>query len=141
VDLTEWSRFVEERLDRPPLIRCRGKRPVDLGWTTGPWDEPDEWRQRLDGWAGNVAVLTGRGLLVLDVDLYKDGSEGSFEALLDTTRLQLETVTVLTPHGGRHYYYRYDPKVRVPSVPLDMFGYPGIDCKADGGCVLIPKDC
>jgi hypothetical protein len=137
-DLVEWSRYIEQRLERPPLICCIGKKPVDTGWTTGPWDQPDEWRARLAGWTGNVAMLTGRGLLVLDVDLHKPQAEGAFEALVATTKLNLETITVITPRGGRHYYFKYDPRVRVPSVALDMFGYPGIDCKADGGCVLLP---
>jgi hypothetical protein len=137
--MVEWSRFLEERLDRPPLIRCRDKVPLDTGWTTGPWDDPDTWRARLEGWAGQVGMLTGRGLLVVDVDAYKPGAEESFEALLADTELALDTVVVLTPRGGRHYWYSYDPAVRVGSGPLEPFGYPGVDVKADGGFVAIPR--
>jgi len=137
-DVTAWSLFIEEALRRPPLIRCRGKTPLDTDWPSGPWGQPDEWRRRLVGWTGNVGMLTGRGLLVIDVDSHKPAAEGSFDALIANTRLSLETVTVLTPRGGRHHYYRYDPAVRVPSGPLEPFGYPGLDVKADGGFVLVP---
>jgi hypothetical protein len=142
MNMVEWSRFLEERLGRPPLIRWHyvedDKRPLDKDWTTGPWDDPDEWRSRLTGWTGQVGMVTGRGLLVIDVDAYKPGAEQSFEALLADTKLDLDTIVVLTPRGGRHYRFSYDPAVRVPSCRLDPFGYPGVDVRADGGFIAIP---
>jgi hypothetical protein len=141
--MVDWSRFFEERLDRPPLIRWQyvgtDKVPLDKGWTTGPWDDPDGWRARLEGWTGEVGMLTGRGLLVLDVDAYKPGAEQSFEALVADTKLDLGTVVVLSPRGGRHYWYSYDASVHVPSCELEPFGYPGVDVRADGGFIAIPR--
>jgi hypothetical protein len=145
MNAVEWSRYLEERLERPPLIRWRlvgdhQKKPLDEEWTTGPWDEPERWRARLDGWTGGLGMLTGHGLLVIDVDLYKPRAEQSFEALMAETQLSLDTVCVISARGGRHYYFRYDPDIRVPSCELEPFGFPDIDCRADGGFIAIPRD-
>ncbi len=135
----EWSLFLEERLIRPPLVRCRHKAAYDTGWSIGPWESPEPWREKLVGWDGQVGMLTGRGLLVVDVDLYKPGAQDSLDLLVDKG-LSLETVTAITPRGGRHLYYRYDPDVYryLPSRSLEPLGFPGVDVKCDGGMVIVP---
>lgn len=137
MDLTEWSRLVEVTLRRPPLICCNGKAPLHTDWPSGPWDDPDGWRARLVGHAQNVGMLTGRGVLAVDADLYKVGGEGALEALVDVTALDLGTVTAITGRGGRHLLYSYDPALHVPSIPLEPLGFPGIEVKADGGQVIV----
>jgi hypothetical protein len=137
MDLVAWSHSVEGWLRRPPLIRCNGKRPLDTEWTTGPWDDPDHWRALLEGHQGNVGCLTGRGVLVIDVDSYKVGAEDAFDALVSDTGLSTDTVVAITGGGGRQYWYSYDESLHVPSIPLEPLGYVGIDLKADGGQVVI----
>ncbi len=138
MNLVEWSLAVEAGLRRPPLIRCNGKAPLDRDWPTGPFDEPDKWRNRLVRHKGNVGMVCGRGLAVLDVDLYKPPAEGSLDALVAATKLDLATITGITGRGGRHYVYSYDPELSVPSIPLEPRGFPGIELKADGGMVIVP---
>ena len=67
------SRHLEQTLGVPPLIRLNGKAPLDTGWTTGPRRKPNEWRRRLADHTGNVGMVTGDGLVVVDVDLYHAG--------------------------------------------------------------------
>lgn len=137
MDLIEWSRLVEVTLRRPPLICCNGKAPLHGEWTVGPWDDPEGWRVRLHHHRQNVGMLTGRGLLVVDADVYKPGGEGALDALVDATDLDRATVTALSGGGGLHLLYSYDPAVYVGSVPLEPLGFPGIEIKADGGQIIV----
>jgi putative DNA primase/helicase len=85
--------------------------------------------------AQNLAVVTGDGLLVLDVDP-KNGGDGSLldlqfdQGVLPTTR------TVRTPSGGRHFYYRVPPDRHVPNSTSKLG--PGLDIRGDGGYVAAP---
>jgi putative DNA primase/helicase len=137
VDLVKWSLAVEAGLHRPPLIKVNGKAPLDRDWPTGPFDQPDEWRARLEHHQGNVGVVLGRGVCALDVDSYKAEADDSWDRLRTTAGLTTETVTAITGRGGRHYFYAYDQALLLPSVPLGPRGYPGIELKADGGMVVI----
>jgi hypothetical protein len=131
-DLVSVSRHLEQALGVPPLIRCNGKAPLDPGWTTGPRTDPDGWRDRLVGHEQNVGMLTGHGVVVIDVDLYHPDAEGSLDRLRELG-LSTETVTAITGGGGRHYLYSCDEPIR--SGPLA--GFPGIDIKAEGGQIIV----
>jgi hypothetical protein len=136
VDLVEWSEHLEEVLHRPPLIKVNGKQPLDQGWPTGPFEDPDGWRDRLRNHHGNVGLVLGRGMLAADVDSYKVGA-GALDALVDAVGLETDTVTQITGRGGQHLFYSYDPALHVPSVPLTPRGFPAIEIKADGGQVIV----
>ncbi len=127
-DLVAESRKLEHHLGCAPLIRLHGKRPADKGWTVGPHDEPDRWRDRLLTWTGNVGLVCGRGLFVVDVDRYKPGCTWS-----DLEQRLPETLTAETGSGGLHLIYRTD--VRVPSRPMP--GQVGIDIRGDGGQIVV----
>jgi RecA/RadA recombinase len=131
-DYVAVSRHLESTLGVPPAIRVNGKAPLDAGWTTGPRRKPSEWRRRLAGHTGNLGMLTGNGLVAIDVDLYHSGAVDSIEALYDLG-LPRETVTAITGRGGRHLLYR--TKAQVPSRALE--GYPGIDVKGEGGMIVV----
>jgi hypothetical protein len=135
--LVEWSAFLEEALHRPPLVRMNGKAPLDPNWTTGPFDDPEQWRHQLERHTGNVGMVLGRGLLAVDHDSYKAEGEDSFERLCRDTGLPTSTVSAVTGRGGRHYFYAYPEDRLAPSVPLGPRGYPGIEVKGDGGCVVV----
>lgn len=79
----------------------------------------------------NIGVATGQdsGLSVVDVDV-KNGAKGA-ESI---KQLPLPpTLTVRTPTGGWHLYYRYRTK-----LPSRNSFLPGIDIKSDGGYVVAP---
>jgi hypothetical protein len=133
MDRVELSEEYERRLGCPPLIKFNGKRPLDQEWSSGPRQDPDAWRARLVGHNGNVGLVTGGGIFVVDIDLYRDGAQDALDALTDMG-LPSSTVTCITGGGGEHRYYRSSIPVR--SRPLE--GFRGIEIKGDGGCVAVP---
>lgn len=100
---------------------------------------------RLEAWWGvsdggetrplNLAIATGRasGLWVVDLD----GEEGleTLEALEAEHGPLPPTVTVATPSGGQHLYFRLPEGVEVRSRARVL---PGVDVRGDGGYVLAP---
>jgi hypothetical protein len=118
-------------------IEPRGKRPLV------PWLEFQQRRAsaaEIDAWfdrwpAANIAIVTGRvsGLVVLDLDP-RHGGQASIERLRDEHGPLPRTVEAETRGGGRHLYFAH------PGGPLaNRVGLlPGIDLRADGGCVVAP---
>lgn len=137
MNLMEWNALCARAFHRP-LIRVNGKAPLDRDWPNGPFDDPDGWHKKVVSHKGNVGLPMGRGLGAIDADLYKPLAQGSLEALVDATKLDLATITGITGRGGRHYLFTYDPKLSVPSIPLEPLGFPGIELKADGGMIVVP---
>lgn len=129
----ELSLELEGLLGCAPLLRINGKAPLDQQWSTGPRRDPDGWRERLTDHVGNVGMLTGNGLFVVDVDLYHEGAQDALDDLYDAG-LPRETVTVLTGGGGIHLYY----KTSVPIASRPLPGFAGIDVKGEGGQVVVP---
>jgi hypothetical protein len=119
-----------------PVFPCAGKRPitahglhdatVDPGLVAGWWEQwPD----------ANVGVRTGDAsrLVVLDVD----GDDGN-ESLrrLEAEHVQLpRTLSVVTPRGGAHLYFRH-PGATVRNS-AGALGH-GLDVRGDGGYVIAP---
>ena len=109
-DLIAVSRRMEQPVGVPPLIRLDGKVPLDAGWTTGPREDPDRWRSKLARHRGNVGLVTGHGLVVVDLDIYKPAGAETYRRSPRPAGSQ-PTVCCRTPRGGLHLYYRYDPDV------------------------------
>lgn len=138
VDGHEVSSFYEGRLTSYPLLRIKPgtKVPTDRGWSSlnrSP-AEPGPWRRKLIGYHGRLALVTGAGFGVLDVDLDVEGAAESYERLLFETGLDPRTPTVRTPSGGFHKYLR----VQQPARSGPVKGYVGLDFKCEGGFVLCP---
>lgn len=110
------------------LIRLAGKRPIDRGWTQGVFDDPDRFATLLDGWTGNIGMVCGRGLFVIDVDRYKPGCTWS-----DLEHRLPETLTAETGSGGLHLVFRTTRTV--PSRPMP--GQVGIDVRGDSGQIVV----
>jgi hypothetical protein len=101
------------------------------------------WPQRatsdaaaLQNWPqdANIGVHC-EGLLVIDVDVAKGG--GGSLAYLQAVYDLPETLTTITPSGGKHLFYRL-PKGH-PGVPNSVERVAkGIDIRSDGGYVLAP---
>ncbi|MCW5772054.1 MAG: bifunctional DNA primase/polymerase, partial [Rhodospirillaceae bacterium] len=94
------------------------------------------WDARV-GWAScNVAIRTGAesgGLFVADVDV-KNGGPG----LASLEKLQLPvTRTIVTPSGGMHLYFFYDPTVHSFSSGTNVLG-PAVDTRANDAYVAAP---
>lgn len=82
----------------------------------------------------NVALRTGNGLLVLDIDI-EPGGEASL-AKLETTYGELpETVEQRSPSGGRHLFFRF-PRDQNIGNSAGRLG-PGLDIRANGGYIMM----
>ncbi|WP_026487662.1 bifunctional DNA primase/polymerase [Caldanaerobius polysaccharolyticus] len=77
-----------------------------------------------------VAIITGAisGIVVVDEDVKRGGAEALKNLSLPPT------LTVVTPSGGRHYYYKH-PGGYVPNQTNIL---PGVDIRGDGGYVVAP---
>ena len=118
-------------------IEPRGKRPL-VAWL----EFQDRWPTAAEvaGWferwpEANVGIVTGivSGLVVLDVDARHGGAQSL--SGLETEHGPLpRTIAVATGGGGRHCYFSHPGGVVHNKVGLA----PGIDLRADGGCVVAP---
>lgn len=116
--------------------KSAGKHPRIANWCLDASLDPDTiagwWRQWPDA---GVAIATGRGLVVVDVDPRSGGDDG----LVDLRRTLGElphTVEVLTGGGGRHLYLSTPPGVDVRNSASELS--PGVDVRGAGGYVVAP---
>jgi Bifunctional DNA primase/polymerase, N-terminal len=119
-----------------------GKRAL-ISWK--PWQQmaadPTQLRIWWQRWPkANVAIITGRisNLVVVDVDP-AHGGLGTLVAMEAEHQLLDRSATVLTPSGGRHYWFRH-PGGRLSNsnkAIRDRYG-PGVDIRGDGSLVLAP---
>jgi hypothetical protein len=88
--------------------------------------------------AANIAIRTGGGLCVVDVDEKpgKEGGETLREWCKTSGAVLPETIEVLTGGGGRHLYFAVPKGVPIPTG-TDVLG-PGVDVRGEGGYVLAP---
>jgi hypothetical protein len=110
-----------------------GKHPLLAGWqtqaTTGEQTIREWWQKWSDA---NVGIVTGNGLLVLDVDPRHGGDETLAE--LETRYGPLpETLRTLTGGGGVHLFLTSDGP-----LPNRADFLPGLDVRGDGGFVVAP---
>ena len=118
----------------------RNKHPCISDWPNRATCEPKEVRQLFQQYPkANVAMTTGArsGILVLDIDV-KNNQPGlkSLEKLEEIFG-PLRTFTTLTPSGGKHLFFRHPGNGSIRNKN-SIKGYPGIELKADGGCVTLP---
>ena len=122
-----------------PGCRAAGKHPRWRDWPARATTDPEKirafWRNGTAN--GGLAIVTGKasGLLVLDVDA-RHGGKASIEKILDMHG-PLATVTAYTGGGGLHIYFRH-PGGTICSVAGLSDEHPGLDIRADGGCVVAP---
>jgi hypothetical protein len=85
--------------------------------------------------SANVALATGRGLVVIDVDAGATWpSEGKLESML-----QLRPPVARTPRGGRHIYFRV-PGGRAWRNSASRLAE-HVDVRGEGGYVLVAPSC
>lgn len=111
------------------------KLAVGGGWPEISTTDPARIKAWAKGWPGcNFGVDCGKsGLFVLDVD-NKNGKNGSTTlAALEAAHGELpKTLTVVTPSGGRHHYFKGQGKSTVGTLGE------GLDTRATGGYVVAP---
>lgn len=117
-----------------PVFPCRAnnKRPEATGWQDQATTDPDQIRAWLgNGTERNYGVRTGTtgGVVVLDAD-GTEGVEVVREWELKHGEIP-ETVAVLTPGGGCHFYFRNPDgmalgnRTKIDGAPVDFRGAGG----------------
>ena len=126
-----------------PVFPCRkgGKEPATPHGFKDATTDTDRlaewWAVSDDGTTRplNLGLPTGRasGVWVLDLD----GPEGleTLECLEQEHGRLPDTVTVGTPSGGRHLYFRLPPGVEIRCAARVL---PGVDVRGEGGYVVVP---
>ena len=120
------------------IFPCNGKIPAT---PHGCKDATTDPAKIAEWWGGgstyNVAIATGNGLVVLDVDTNHDAGKFGDETLADLEQQYgplPETWTCLTGGGGVHYYFQCDD----PALTVAAGFAPGLDYRGAGGYVLAP---
>ncbi|MEV4927884.1 bifunctional DNA primase/polymerase [Streptomyces roseoverticillatus] len=110
-------------------------------WEQRATTDPDRIRRAWTAGAFNVGIATGpAGLLVVDLDVPKDGSDApcgatSFKALCERAGVSWPvTYTVRTPSAGLHLYFQAPAGIRLPSTTKTVA--PNIDTRAWGGNIV-----
>jgi hypothetical protein len=109
---------------------CAGKHPVKSNWKDNFIKSDEELKNILKQHPNaNFGVITGNGLVVVDIDK----KSGGFESLKKIKDIIVPTFTVKTGGGGYHFYYKTSEKVanRVKVLP-------GIDIRGEGGYAVAP---
>lgn len=123
-----------------PIFPCvpNGKAPAT---PRGFHDASKDPSRVAEWWQGesayNVAIATGNGLVVLDVDIdHERGKYGDETlAVLEWLNGPLpDTWMCLTGGGGVHYYFRCDD----PKLTTGVNFAPGLDYRGAGGYVIAP---
>lgn len=116
------------------VFPVKGKLPLVMWQDDATTDEAQvtEWFKDADPEIG-VAIVTGSGLVVLDVDAKSGGLETLSVLLSEYDGRVRDTSVVRTGGGGLHFYF---------STPVELRNKtgvrPGIDIRADGGYVVAP---
>ena len=109
---------------------CSGKHPVKQKWQENYIKSREELDEILCHRPNaNFGIITGNGLVVIDVD----ARHGGLESLEQIRDLINPTMTVKTGRGGYHFYYKTDEEIRNRANVL-----PGIDVRGEGGYVVAP---
>lgn len=120
------------------VFPCNGKIPVtDHGCKDATTDA-----EQIERWWGgsicpNVAIATGSGIVVLDVDIDHDAGkfgDETLEMLEDQYGKLPDTWMCLTGGGGIHYYFKSDD----PALTVGTSFAPGLDYRGAGGYVIAP---
>ena len=111
------------------LPTLASKRPATSHGVRDASTDPGKIGKWFDGHAeNNVAIATGQGLAVLDIDAYKRGC-GWPE--LEAKHGRPETYEVRTPRGGTHFYFAGHAKSRFNFARF-------VELRSDGYYILAP---
>lgn len=114
---------VDIGLERCPDIGSDKKHPE---WTGH--NDPSNWHRPTE-LEGNYGVKTGNGLLVIDIDDW-EAAPDELTNLLE----RLNTLVIVTPHGGSHHYFRVEDDAQIKT----SYGINGIDIQYEGVHVVGP---
>jgi putative DNA primase/helicase len=107
---------------------------IRWGKTSDPKQVQRDWGKWPDAGVG-IATGAGSDIFVIDLDVGPGGLEAWAMLVAEHPPLP-PTVTVETPSGGRHYYWRLPACAEIRNS-VGKIG-PGIDVRGEGGIVVAP---
>jgi hypothetical protein len=131
------------------VFPCRpgDKRPAVLDWEHRACREPDRVARYWPSRSHNVGIACGpSGLVVVDLDTIPDDAPGQVETIAPYGAARLAelcsqsgqewpgTLTVSTPRGGWHLYFRAGPGPEIRNSASKIA--PKVDVRAAGGYVI-----
>lgn len=120
------------------MCHSPGKHPIPAhGFKEGTTDQTKirAWWTRYPN--ANIGLSTGE-IAVLDLDLYKPGTDESVALLIGAVGGIPPTVKSKTGGGGNHHFYRRRPDGPRFKSPTKFAGLTGVDVRADNACVALP---
>lgn len=117
-----------------PLSYNSKSEQILSSWKNEATTDVNQIRKWFENTNCNLAIRTGNGLAVIDVDV-KNSEEGK-KLILEKLKEFPNTFTVQTPSGGYHFYYRVDRLVK-----CRVRVYEEIDIRGENGYVVGPGSC
>ncbi len=118
------------------VFPVKGKIPAIKDWQKLATNNAEKLTELFKVQHTGIGLVTGisSGITVIDIDV-KNGVNG-FQTLKNLGIEMPPTVCVLTPSGGKQFYFKYNPNVKnkVSAITKDS----GIDVRNDGGLVIMP---
>ncbi|MCI0557929.1 MAG: bifunctional DNA primase/polymerase [Nitrososphaera sp.] len=121
----------------PKDDKSNGKRPALPGWSTLQFPTDEDLVKWFSSDRASLGIRTGAisKLFVLDVDV-KTGGLASLKALEESFGCLTDTLKVVTPSGGYHFYFALPDTLTVKTCSGQLG--PGIDLRGEGGQVVAP---
>ena len=117
-----------------PLSYNSKSEQILSSWKNEATTDVNQIRKWFENTNCNLAIRTGNGLAVIDVDV-KNSEEGK-KLILEKLKEFPNTFTVQTPSGGYHFYYRVDRLVK-----CRVRVHEEIDIRGENGYVVGPGSC
>lgn len=105
-------------------------------WTDNPDDVRSYWKAKPYANIGITCGAPSNGLLVIDLDIEEDGTDGR-KTLAEWASVYgelPETAEATTGSGGKHLFYRTDRTTIRPSTNKSL----GVDIRCDGSYIVAP---
>ena len=114
-------------------LHHRSKTPILERWPERATTKAETIMKWFSDWPdANLAIMTGGGIIGLDVDP-RNGGALSLKKLIRRRRMP-ETAQTRTGAGGDHFLFRVGADTQVATTDGFM---PGLDIKADGGLLVV----
>ena len=114
----------------PLDVKSKSKQILS-SWKQESSDDVNQVTKWFENTNYNYGVVTGNGLLVIDID-NKNGKSGN-NSIKNYLLEFPKTLTVRTPNKGFHLYFSVDREIR---NKVDIL--PGVDIRGDGGYIVGP---
>ena len=121
------------------LLRKGQKKPLEKGWQEKAYSRHDPAIEAHIAGGGNIGMLCGQGLIVVDLDNHDPSASGAASwaewcAQNGDDPAAYRPATV-SPSGGQHIYLTVPPDSKIQNR---VGVRPGVDIKSDGGYVVVP---